>query len=149
MSHINLLIFKFVWVEERQRLTVRYLWVKVVIKTQKSSRFWFSSLGSRRLQFPADDNVIKWLWFTVHNSSTSSHWLRHSHHTSSLASCFGNSRAGYQNHCTDGLHCGFAFIAIMAIRGCCWTFLILVVKPYTEPRCWPRFKQCFTAKHAS
>lgn len=77
ISHINLFLSLCEWPSDKR-------WdvcVKVVTRTQKSSRFLTLIAGQQVAPVPADDNVIKWLWFTVHNSSTSSHWLRHSHHT--------------------------------------------------------------------
>lgn len=60
--------------------------------------------GGARRQFLQTSDGFDLRW---NNSSTSSHWLRHSHHNSVPESCCGRARC--QNHCTDGLHCGFAF----------------------------------------
>lgn len=89
--------------------------------TEKSRWFLTPVAGQQVAPVPADENVISVEMALIYSSQ-----LQHLFSLaqaqpsySSLVSCFGNCRIRYQNHCTDGLHCGFAFIAIMAIRGCC------------------------------
>lgn len=86
------------------------VWVKVGIRTQKSSRY----LTDRR----AAGGPSSCRWYCDRMALIYSSQLQHLFSLaqaqpsySSLVSCFGNGRMGFQNHCTDGtplwicLHC--------------------------------------------
>lgn len=111
----------------------------------EAAGFWLGS-DHEVASVPADDYVIEWLWFWRHNSSTSIHWLRHNHHTLSSSPALEKGSAGFR----EPLHWWDSTVDLPSLLsrpqgGAVGLFLMLVVKPYSEPCCWPRFKLCFTA----